>query len=232
MIIPLVCILRCWRSVLKPDWYVHTYTVVIITFNLLISSCFLLLFLLLCFVCFCYVCFCFCFFFSFFFAKDLARPIKFLIIGKTITCSTHWNKAIPVVHVVAADCFRSTEIQNHLSVKLQYRIQGHSFLYHLILSVCTCFLFFYICLPKHFIKPWRKAVWLKRVLKWVFVLLRYHLYSCGVASSLRSLFSSSSLRSALIFPLNDFKIPWSYRTNFISLNVNALTAVARCPSGT
>ena len=28
MIIPLACILQCWRSMLKPDWYAHTYTVV------------------------------------------------------------------------------------------------------------------------------------------------------------------------------------------------------------
>ena len=28
MIIPLVSILQCWRSTLKPDWYARTYTVV------------------------------------------------------------------------------------------------------------------------------------------------------------------------------------------------------------
>ena len=27
MIIPVVCVLQCWRSALRPDWYARSYTV-------------------------------------------------------------------------------------------------------------------------------------------------------------------------------------------------------------
>ena len=96
MIIPLVCILQCWQSTRKQDWYARTYVVeystevVIITFNVVVSNCF---FALLLFVLFCVI--------FFFFQRTarncskvraaraaqcfvLVRPIKYLIIGVVI----------------------------------------------------------------------------------------------------------------------------------------------------
>ena len=101
MIIPLVCILQCWRTTLKPDWYAGTYTVVC-------SSChhnlqcgnFKLFFVVVLFL---FVLFCFCFRFCVFLCRGLhgivlkcvlhvaaqfsvlARPIKFLITGVVIS---------------------------------------------------------------------------------------------------------------------------------------------------
>ena len=90
MITPLVCILQCWRTTLKPmRAHIQLYLqVVIITFNVVISSCFLLLLLLFCFVSFLQRT-----------ARNcskvraartakfavLARPIKFLITGVVIS---------------------------------------------------------------------------------------------------------------------------------------------------
>ena len=100
IITPLVCILQCWRTTLKPmRAHIQLYVqVVIITFNVVISRCFLLL---LRFVLFCKVCF-FCLFVCFFLQRTarncsklhatraaqfsvLARPIKFLITGVVIS---------------------------------------------------------------------------------------------------------------------------------------------------
>ena len=95
MIIQLVCILQCWRTTLKPDWYAHTYTVVCSSChdNLPCGN----LKLLLLFVCL-FLC-CFVLFFVQRTARNcskvpatraaqfsvLARPIKFLITGVVIS---------------------------------------------------------------------------------------------------------------------------------------------------
>ena len=101
MITPLVCILQCWRTTLKPmRAHIQLYVqVVIITFNIIISRCFLLLFR---FVLFCKV-WVFLFVCLFAFLQKtarncsklhtaraaqfsvLARPIKFLITGVVIS---------------------------------------------------------------------------------------------------------------------------------------------------
>ena len=65
MIIPLVCILQCWPSTLKPDWYARIYTVVSSSchHNLQCGNFNLFFVVVLLFACFAFFC-------LFVFAKD------------------------------------------------------------------------------------------------------------------------------------------------------------------